>query len=184
MTTSQGGFFVRWVPFVDEVFGHESIAVECATGLADSVRRLAAVTSGNRILKWSATTMSGFISEQYVYLLRQTTVSSGGFRLRFVGRFEADESTGGARLIGRFSFPWSAIAIFLVGFIVSITWLINTAALALFASGVAVDVGYAAATLVGVLGLLFVTRASGARDRRWILRRVEDALTTEVENPG
>ncbi len=63
MTTSQGGFFVRWVPFVDEVFGHESIAIECATGLADSVRRLTVVASGHRILKRSDTSMSGFIAE-------------------------------------------------------------------------------------------------------------------------
>ena len=144
------------------------------------MHRLAAVTGGSGIVRWSDTVLAGFISEQYVYLLKQTTVSSGGFRLRFVGRFEANELGDEVVLIGRFSFPWSAIAIFLVGFMVCAAWFVNSLGSTLFAGSSLDNVQYSGLTLLGVGVLLMITRALGARDKRWIKRRIKTALHSEV----
>ena len=169
-------FFARCAPYVHQLFGHESITIDCPGDLADSVQRLATATSGNTIVKWSDTMMSGFISEHYVYLLKQTTMSSGGFRLRFVGRFEEAEDAGTATLIGRFLFPWSAIALFLVAITVCVAWLLKAAATMLFMGGPVDDVGHAAIAFTGVVAFWFITRALGARDKRWLLGRIEAAL--------
>ena len=179
---SRPGLFARLVPLIDRLFGHESTIVKCSANLEESVRRLAAVTGGSGIVRWSDTTLSGFISEQYVYLLKQTTVSSGGFRLRFVGRFQVSEVDGGVMLIGRFSLPWSAIAIFLVGFSVCAAWFVNCLGSTLFTGSPLDNVQYSGLTLVGVGVLLLITRALGARDKRWIKRRIKTALESRVDD--
>ena len=109
------------------IYGHEPARFESDFGLAESVSRLQAATTGAFFLSLRSQSASGTVNERKVSLQRVIPMAGNSFKPFFVGKFEVEN--GRVILIGRFTLHWfvKAFMTFWFGFI--LLWLSLTTVL-------------------------------------------------------
>lgn len=163
-----------WRRLLEVLLAHEMVSYPTAGNACRATARLPSATSGTTMPSWSEPALTGFISERYVYLLKQTSPRASGFRIRFVGSFEPDEDN--ARLVGGFVFPWSGVAVFVVGVGVCLGWLVKTFFVVLNSGTRFDEFRYAIVAALGAGAVVSVARWVAARDKRWLNQQIKSAL--------
>ena len=155
--------------------------------LEQSTARLASVARTRGMVLFGMPGLVGRVSEGYVFLKRQTSMSSSRLRAQFVGRFESDEQ--GVMLRGHIGLPSTTRLIALAALAILVVWTAVKLSQILLGDGASSVGGDLAERfrepLLGVL-CMAVVLALGVfskwqlnRDTNWISERIENALAGE-----
>ena len=164
---------MRGSTFVDWALARRPARFPADASPAEVIARLGKALESSSFTLRSVPGLKGSASASYVYLTRQSQISSGGFKPHFVGKVSDD--AGGAVLSGVYSLSWAFGVVFGAVVLAAAGWVAGGIGDWLAGAPLA-RAGHRTLVLAAVLAVAAIARRQAQGDMDWMSARLRQVI--------